>query len=124
MFKSTFVGFVSVLVSAFASNAALAGAAVTAGDRQAPPGFIVDFISIGTGINTQAAEFLSAALAAELQEGNLSEFTSVRYGREGERKVCFVLAEKGSAWTLVQELHASGLMDARVGVSGTASCKN
>lgn len=124
---STIAAFRNALLAATLATASLAatahaGAAVSAGDRQAPPGFIVEFGSIGTGINGALLDALLTELQAELASGNLRQYSLETYGREGERRVCFVMAERGSAWELVRRLQASGLSDDRVGYSGTASC--
>lgn len=121
--RVSFLSFALVASSLATSTLALAGA-VTAGDRRVPPGFWVDFRLIGEGINTPAYEALETAISSALDEGNLREYKLVPYGREGERKVCFVFAESGSAFNVLAELTASGLMDSRIGVTSTLDCRD
>jgi hypothetical protein len=120
------VGSLPALAYGEDSSSAGARVSVSAGDRQAPPGFKVSFNSIGSGINGQALKALLKLVRAEIESENLREYTLDTWGREGERTVCFVLGTPGSAFTLLQKFQSLRVVrgDERFGYESTASCKD
>jgi len=97
-------------------------AVVSAGDRLLPPGYRLNFISIGAGINDKAYKVVVKELQAQLAAGTLLEFTLDPYGFEGDRRLCFTLSSNVEAAAIIAKAKITGTETSMVGIESTQSC--
>jgi hypothetical protein len=87
--------------------------AVTAGDILVPTGIILDFISIGSGIDNVAFDTAQSIISNHVSLGEVEEVKQENWGREGERKVCVNLKSYDFLKGLRSELEDAGVMFAK-----------
>ncbi len=114
------------IASAPASNVATSSLVATSdATTSADTSLVVSFFSIGTGINTQAAEQLDA-LITRYESKHQPKWTVGRYrwGREGEIDYCFDLATTKAdvAKLFIQDVKMSIATQERVNVGINAAC--
>ena len=114
----------AALVLSLGLSAAAHAAVVTAGDFRVPaPGFRVNFISIGAGIDSAAFDTLEEALQEAFVAGEITDYSYRGNGREGERTVCFVMGKQGAAWELVQKVQKAAAKPRLTSYTGTVDCR-
>ncbi len=101
-------------------------AAVTIGDvRQAPPGFEVDFISIGSGIDWEAYQKTAALLGQFVEKSAVKELVFYpNQGLEGETKFCVLFADPSFSVDFATEFKEAVGESRLVLIGGVASCRS
>jgi hypothetical protein len=96
--------------------------AVTAGDRLSSKAFMLDFLSIGAGIDTTALDTALGLIQNRVKIGEVVEFEQKPWGMEGEVKVCVNLLNAEMAQALRIEMKDAGVFTSLVQVSSVKDC--